>query len=246
MTTLRPEGAPPDLSLAQRVVVGTQRRRWQRSTERWEDHAVSGLSSVIDAVLAEAGPGEGRVVVDVGAGGGALALALAPSAARVVALDVSVKMLERLSQRAGESGLDNVEVHAAAVESFELAEGSVDLVVSNYALHHLLDPDKARFVANAARWLRPGGQLVIGDMMLGRGWRREDRDIMAGKVRILVRRGPAGWWRLAKNGWRLVTRTVERPIPIESWVELLRRAGFVEVTGRRVVAEAGVVCGRRP
>jgi ubiquinone/menaquinone biosynthesis C-methylase UbiE len=233
------------LSAARRIAVGTQRRRWQRSTDRWEDHGVSGLTSVIDAVLAEARPWDGQVAVDIGSGGGALALRVAPDAARVLAVDVSPKMLERLSRQADEDGLGNVETLAGSIEALDLPPGSVDLVVSNYALHHLLDRDKASFVRDAHRWLRPGGKLVIGDMMLGRGWATDDRQIMLAKVRTLMARGPSGWWRVAKNGWRLMTRTVERPIPIASWVDLLNDAGFVEVTSRRVVAEAGVVCGQR-
>jgi hypothetical protein len=43
-----------------------------------------------------------------------------------------------------------------------------------------------------------------------------------------------------------MTRTVERPLPMESWLQLLRDAGFEDVAGRRVVAEAAVVSGRRP
>ena len=231
--------------VARKVLVRTQRRRWQRRTESWEDHAVAGLEPVIDAVLAESGPAASGVVVDVGAGGGALAVPLAASAERVIALDVSTRMLERLSRRADEEGLDNVEPSSGAIEDLELRPASVDLIVSNYALHHLLDQDKARFVRDAATWLRPGGKLVIGDMMFGRGRSRDDRQILARKVRIMIVRGPAGWWRIAKNAWRFTARTVERPLPMESWERLLRDAGLVDVSGRRVVAEAAVVSGRR-
>ena len=233
-------------AVARKVAVRTQHRRWQRSTDRWEDHAVNGLETVIDAVVAEAGDPAGSVVVDVGSGGGALALRLAPDARKVIAVDVSPNMLDRLSGQADEDGLRNVETSVEPIEDLDLAPTSVDLVVSNYALHHLLDHDKARFVQSAARWLRPGGRLVIGDMMLGRGLNRDDRRILAGKVRLMLARGPRGWWRITKNAWRLMTRTVERPVTMEKWVDLLRGAGFVDVSGRRVVAEAGVVSGRRP
>lgn len=233
-------------TVARKVAVRTQRRRWQRRTDSWEDHAVGGLDSVIDAVLTESGEAARGVVVDVGAGGGALAVPVALVAERVIAVDVSTRMLDRLSRRADEEGLENVEPNPGAIEELDLNPASVDLIVSNYALHHLLDRDKARFVQDAATWLRPGGKLVIGDMMLGRGLTPDDRRILAGKARIMLRRGPAGWWRIVKNAWRLMTRTVERPLPMESWLHLLRDAGFVDVAGRRVVAEAAVVSGRRP
>lgn len=207
---------------------------------------MAGLEPVIEAVLEQAGDSAQGTVVDVGAGGGALAIPLASRARQVIALDVSSRMLERLNERAGEEGLDNVETNTVPIEEFDLRPASADLIVSNYALHHLLDQDKARFVRDACTWLRPGGKLVIGDMMIGRGLSRQDREVMAAKVRIMLARGPAGWWRIAKNAWRLMTRTVERPLPMESWLKLLDEAGFVDVTGRRVVAEAGVVSGRRP
>jgi 2-polyprenyl-3-methyl-5-hydroxy-6-metoxy-1,4-benzoquinol methylase len=233
-------------AVARKVAVRTQRRRWQRRTDSWEDHAVAGLDSVIDAVLTESGEAARGVVVDVGAGGGALAVPMALVAERVIAVDVSSRMLDRLSQRADEEGLPNVEANRGAIEELDFSPASVDLIVSNYALHHLLDRDKGRFVKDAGVWLRPGGKLVIGDMMVGRGLSRDDRRILAGKARIMLSRGPAGWWRIAKNAWRLFTRTVERPLAMESWEDLLREAGFVDVSGRRVVAEAAVVSGRRP
>jgi 2-polyprenyl-3-methyl-5-hydroxy-6-metoxy-1,4-benzoquinol methylase len=239
------ESSSAATAVARKVAVRTQRRRWQRRTESWEDHAVAGLEPVIEAVLAESGQSARGVVLDVGAGGGALAVPLASVAQRVIALDLSTRMLERLSRRAEDEGLDNVEANSGAIEELDLRPASVDLIVSNYALHHLLDQDKARFVSDAATWLRPGGKLVIGDMMLGRGVTRDDRQILAGKVRIMAARGPAGWWRIVKNAWRLMSRTVERPLPVASWVRLLRDAGFVDVSSRRVVAEAAVVSGRR-
>ena len=239
-------------SVTGKLASDTQRRRWQRHAAAWENHAVTGLGAVIDAVIAETAasqtdvPPRFGVVVDIGCGGGAVALRLAGRAEKVIALDVSPKMLEKLAQRARESALDNVEACCESIEAFDLAPGSVDLVVSNYALHHLLDRDKQRFVTKAAGWLRPGGKLVIGDMMIGRGLVHEDRQILVHKALLLAARGPAGWWRVIKNAWRLWSRTVERPVPIAGWTAMLHQAGFVGVTGRRVVSEAAVVTGTRP
>jgi 2-polyprenyl-3-methyl-5-hydroxy-6-metoxy-1,4-benzoquinol methylase len=229
------------------AVARHQKRRWSKAVDGWDHHGVVGLEQIIAAVVA-ASTSEGPldVVVDVGAGTGAIAIPLAPSARKVVAVDISESMLDRLVERASDEGIENIEVRAAAIEELTFPPGSVDLVVSNYALHHLLDRDKDAFVGRAAGWLRPGGRLVIGDMMLGRGTTAEDRTIIAGKVRTLVGRGPGGWWRIAKNAWRLLLRVSERPVPLGTWEELLRRHGFVDGSARRVVAEAGLVTGRRP
>ena len=246
-----PSVVPGRVSVAGKVAAGTQRRRWQRHAAAWEDHAVGGLGSVVDAVVTETGASQNGAscrlgaVVDVGCGGGAVALRLAGRAEKVIALDVSPAMLDTLARRAADSALDNVEPCCQSIEAFDLPRGSVDLVVSNYALHHLLDRDKQRFVAKAAEWLRPGGKLVIGDMMIGRGLQQEDRQILARKAWLLAARGPAGWWRIMKNAWRLWSRTVERPVPISAWTAMLEEAGFVQVTGRRVVSEAAVVTGTR-
>lgn len=237
---------PARPSLARKVAVGTQRRRWRHNAPGWEDHAAGGLESVVEVVVARAGQSPLGVVVDVGCGNGALALPLAARAEKVIAVDVSAAMLAKLDERAADLGLDRIEARCQPVEELNLPPGSVDLVVSNYALHHLLDRDKRQFVTNAATWLRPGGKLVIGDMMIGRGMEAEDRRILAAKVRVLAARGPAGWWRVAKNAWRLYSRTVERPVPVRAWTEMMCGAGFSEVRAERVVSEAAVVIGIRP
>jgi ubiquinone/menaquinone biosynthesis C-methylase UbiE len=240
-----PEGSSAP-SVIQRIAVGTQRRRWDHHASGWEDHAVTGLSKVIDAVVARTGRSRLGTVLDIGCGGGAVALRLAERAEKVIAVDVSPKMLDRLESRAARLGLDNFDLRSQPIESLDIPAGSLDLVVSNYALHHLLDQDKEELIKRTAIWLRPGGRLVIGDMMIGRGLSGDDRLIMAGKVRVLLARGPAGWWRVLKNAWRLFSRTVERPLPMEAWTEQLEQAGFVDVQAERVVAEAAVVSGTRP
>ena len=132
------------------------------------------------------------------------------------------------------------------IEELVLPAQSVDLVVSSYALHHLRDADKARLVSAAYRWLRPGGRLVVADMMFGRGGSRADRAIIRSKLAALVRKGPGGWWRIAKNTARYLLRVQERPVSMGRWTAMLTAAGFAEVTAATIRAEAGLVTGRRP
>ena len=195
------------------------------------------------AVLDQVPGGPGRRVLDVGCGTGTLALPLAESGAEVLAVDVSAVMTDAVAVEATRRGLVNLSTLTTSAESLDLPPSSLDAVVSNYALHHLRDADKSRLLDSASRWLRPGGVLVIGDLMLGRGASSRDRRIIRAKVAALARKGPGGWWRVAKNSFRFLLRLQERPLPMASWVRLLRETGFVDVRSIDVVAEAGVVVG---
>ena len=132
------------------------------------------------------------------------------------------------------------------IERLGLAESSVDLIVSNYALHHLRDRDKQVAVNEALRWLRPGGKLVIGDMMFGRGGDARDREIIGSKLALLLRKGPGGWWRIVKNAGRYLIRFQERPVSMSAWAAMFERAGLTDVEALPVVNEAAVVKGTKP
>jgi ubiquinone/menaquinone biosynthesis C-methylase UbiE len=201
---------------------------------------------VRDRLLAIADPGAGAVCVDLGAGTGFVALALAPRVGSVLAVDISPVMTESLAARATKAGLENVRTEVADLRTFRRPVASADLVVSSYALHHLRDQDKRALVAEAARWLRPGGRLVVADMMFGRGATQRDREILRDKVAVLASKGPAGWWRIAKNLARYGLGVGhEHPAAPQFWQLALRDAGFADVRFEPVVAEAGIVSGTR-
>ena len=224
-------------------------KTWDERTDTWH-HQVSG-SAAFDVVRRETivacAIGHGDVVVDLGAGTGFVALELAPDASEVVAVDASSEMLRVLARSADDRLLSNVTTRCADLATFDLPPASVDVVVSSYALHHLEDDAKRALVWRTYRWLRPGGRLVIADMMFGRGGSRDDRRILVTKIRRLARRGPKGVWRIAKNLVRFgLRRGTELPVARSFWVDALGNAGFVEVVSRPLVAEAGLVWGRRP
>jgi ubiquinone/menaquinone biosynthesis C-methylase UbiE len=214
---------------------------WTRRAAGWDHSDVPGLESVARAVLDRAEPSAGLVVVDLGSGSGQLTLELARTAAVVKAVDFSPSMLELLQERAAGQHLGNIESTLATIQEVEFPPGSVDLIVTNYALHHLRDPEKQHFADRAARWLRPGGRMVIGDMMFGKGREARDRQIIASKIVSIGRRGPAGWWRLAKNGWRFLVIRQECPVSIAQWESILSTAGFGAIRSDAIVAEAAVM-----
>jgi SAM-dependent methyltransferase len=232
--------------LATRRAAERQRRVWSGRVASWDQHGSANLASVTAAVIAVAAVQPGDVVVDLGAGNGQVTIPLAIRGARVLGIDVSPGMAGALRSSARRRGLDTLEVVTLPIEELNLPAGSVDLIVSSYALHHLRDPDKAKLVQAAAGWLRPGGRIVIADMMFGRGGTRRDREIIKLKLLKLARKGPGGWWRIAKNVVRYLARVQECPISMEAWAALLHAAGFTAVTASAIVAEAGLVSARVP
>ena len=243
------DGEPGGKSLARFATehaVRRQRRVWSSRVASWDQHGSAGLTKVTAAVLAATQVTPGAVAVDLGCGTGQISLPLARQGAQVLAVDVSSAMVRQLLAQTEAEGVPNLEGLAVPIEELVLPAHSVDLVVSSYALHHLRDPDKAKLVAAAAGWLRPGGRLVLADMMFGRGSSSRDRAIIRAKAAALAKKGPGGWWRIVKNAARYVLRIQERPVSMSAWTAMLAKAGFTDVTSETVVAEAGLVTARQP
>jgi 2-polyprenyl-3-methyl-5-hydroxy-6-metoxy-1,4-benzoquinol methylase len=233
-------------SLATQRAASRQRRVWSRRVTSWDQHGSANLGSVTSALIGAVIVQPGAAVLDLGCGNGQISIPLARQGADVLAIDVSPAMANRLRADAQHRGLSSLSVVALPIEALDMPADSIDLIVSSYALHHLRDPDKAKLVTAAYGWLRPGGQLVIADMMFGRGGSARDRAIIRGKLSVLARRGPGGWWRIIKNAARYLMRVQERPISMAAWKALLENAGFTGITASAIVAEAGLVAGRRP
>ena len=227
----------------------TLEREWDRRVAEWHSHVTSAAAfgQVLDELIRQSGPKPTDACVDLGAGTGFVTTALAPLVSSVLAVDISAAMAASLAGRAAHDGLANVSTEVCDLRDFQLGPASVDLVVSSYALHHLPDAEKQALVTRAARWLRPGGRLVVADMMFGRGGSQRDRQILRQKVIALAAKGPGGWWRIAKNLTRYGLGVGhEYPASPEFWQSALRDAGLVAVGFQPVIAEAGLVRGIRP
>jgi 2-polyprenyl-3-methyl-5-hydroxy-6-metoxy-1,4-benzoquinol methylase len=229
-----------------KISIKTQRRRWTHRAETWDRHNDEGMSKVAAMAIEMSDVQPGMVCVDLGCGGGRLALELARRGATVIGVDVSSAMIERMNSQAQSEGLTSVTGIVTAIERLSLPEGSADLVISNYALHHLLDSDKAKVVHAAYACLRPGGHLINSDIMLGRGATAQDRQIIASKIKVMAKKGLPGYWRILKNAGRYLLRLQERPITPEAWTRLYEAAGFTNVVSVHVVSEANVVKGVKP
>jgi len=115
----------------------------------------------VSLVVEYADPRSDEVVVDLGTGTGAVALALADDAGRVVGRDISEGMLERAREKADERGIENVEFGEGRFRQPNI--DSADVVVSNFAMHHLSDEEK-REAIEAIADLDPR-KFVLGDVM---------------------------------------------------------------------------------
>jgi SAM-dependent methyltransferase len=117
------------------------------------------------AVLLGHGLDRTATLVDLGAGTGQLAIAAAPHLGRVVAVDVSAPMLARLSFRAADAGLSNVECVQAGFLSYRHGGPPAQAVFTRNSLHHLPDFWKALALERIARLLPPGGLLRLRDLI---------------------------------------------------------------------------------
>ena len=100
-------------------------------------------------------------VGDLGCGNGRLTETLAPFVGRVIGVDQSSAMLTAARKRL--SGVDNVEFRQGDVEKLPLDDAELDVAVVFLVLHFAAEP--AVVIAEAARVLRPGGRLLLVDMM---------------------------------------------------------------------------------
>lgn len=116
------------------------------------------------AVLKSLGVQPGWTVADIGCGTGGMACEAAAMGATVHAIDISPAMLQMAELRARELDV-SILTQSAGFLSFSYEANSFDLMISEFALHHLPDFWKAVALARLFNALKPGGQLFLRDVV---------------------------------------------------------------------------------
>lgn len=157
-----------------------------------------------------AGLREGEVVLDLGSGGGIdvlLAARRVGPTGRVIGVDMTEEMVELARRNAAEIGLENVEFRLGEIEDLPVDDESVDVIISNCVVN--LSPDKDRVFSEAFRVLRPGGRMIISDI------------VSDGELPQEIREDPDAW-----------AECIAGALDEEVYLEKIRAAGFRDVRVR--------------
>jgi ubiquinone/menaquinone biosynthesis C-methylase UbiE len=103
------------------------------------------------------------VVIDLGCGEGKVLVAVAPHIQRALGIDGAPHMLAAARRNAQQRGVSNIEFLQCDFRRLMLEPGLADAVISQYALHHVTDAEKATVLAAIHRALRPKGLFYLED-----------------------------------------------------------------------------------
>jgi SAM-dependent methyltransferase len=182
------------------------------------------LSEIPDAAqMASAGCGnptalaglkEGEVVLDLGSGGGIdvfIAAKKVGSTGKVIGVDMTQEMLDLANKNAEELGIKNVEFRKGDIEELPVESGSIDVIISNCVIN--LAPDKDKVFREAYRVLKPGGRIMVSDI------------VTEGELPESIRNDPAAW-----------ADCISGALEVNDYLNKIRTAGFENV---RVVDKRG-------
>lgn len=173
------------------------RAQWAAVAERygsgWSHASGPDLAWLVEALR----PAAGDRAIDLGAGAGHATLALAPHVAGVDAVDPTPEMLAVAARLAAERGISNVAFVEAAAAALPYPAATFDLATSRFSIHHWPDPLGA--LREVARVVRPGGRVVLIDLVAP-----EDARLDSFLNALELLRDPSHGRTLRPSDWRAV------------------------------------------
>ena len=156
---------------------------------------------------------KGETVLDLGSGGGIdvfLAAKKVGSKGKAIGIDMTEEMVNRARATASKHGYDNVEFHLGEIENLPIEDDSMDVVMSNCVVN--LSPDKEKVFREAYRVLKPGGRIMISDL------------VTEGQLPDKIRKSLDAW-----------AGCVAGALEKSQYLDAIRRAGFKNV---KIVSES--------
>lgn len=157
--------------------------------------------------IAMASLAKGEVVLDLGSGAGFdcfLAAGKVGLEGRIIGVDMTPEMLEKARENAQKGNFSNVEFRLGEIENLPVADGIIDIIISNCVIN--LAPDKNRVFSEAFRVLKPGGRIMISDIVLT----KELPDFI-------------------KNNMAAYVGCISGAIIKDNYLNAIKKAGFIDV-----------------
>jgi len=140
------------------------REQFTRTAQVFGDYALASRVAEAEQVARMVRAKDSDRAVDLACGPGTLALRFAQHVRWICGLDLTPAILERARRSAADQGLANLDFAIGDAQSLPFADGSLDIAVTSYSLHHL--PDAARTIGEMARVVKRGGRVGILDIFL--------------------------------------------------------------------------------
>src|SRR5574341_1123345 len=180
---------------------------------------VSGLSLGCGDPVTLASLTPGQTVLDLGSGGGIdcfLAARKVGPQGRVIGVDMTPAMLEKARASQAKMGMENVDFRLGEIEHLPVADGTVDVIISNCVIN--LSPDKPQVFKEAYRVLKPGGKLAVSDIVTN------------GPLPDAVKQSMSAW-----------AGCIAGALDVDEYVADIKAAGFAGVEVRPVYLDRALV-----